>query len=111
MEGGRVGGKGWGVGVDDLLEFWMPDVFKVPHILGYLGGGRGLYSPRDFYKFYKLLREIKYEFLRHLKYLVEIREKRLVEAEASPSIIVLILQFSNSFAYSTKKLQVYCFFA
>jgi hypothetical protein len=100
--------------VDDLLEFWMPDVFKVPHILGYLGGGRGLYSPRD--NFYKLLREIEYEFLRHLKYLVEIeehariREKRLVEAEASPSIIVSILRFSNSFAYSTKKLQVYCFF-
>ncbi len=100
--------------MDDLLKFWMPDVFKVPHILGHLGGGRGLYSPRD--NFYKLLREIEHEFLRHLKYLVEIeeqariREKRLLEAEASPSIIVSILRFSNSFAYSTKKLQVYCFF-
>jgi hypothetical protein len=41
--------------------------------------------------------------MRHSKYLVEIeerariREKRLVEAKASPSIIVLILRFSNSF--------------
>jgi hypothetical protein len=52
-------------------------------------------------------RSSTYEFLRHLKYLVKIeerariRKKRLVEVEASPSLIVSILRFSNSFGTRT----------